>query len=91
MAAVKASGLVLSRPVTFVTSNAKKLEEVRTILGESIPFQSLKLDVPELQGEPEDISREKARLAAIEVGGPVLVEDTCLCFNALKGLPGPYM
>ncbi|XP_052189054.1 inosine triphosphate pyrophosphatase isoform X2 [Diospyros lotus] len=82
------SGLVLSRPVTFVTGNAKKLEEVRAILGQSIPFQSLKLDLPELQGEPEDISKEKARLAAKEVNGPVLVEDTCLCFNALKGLPG---
>ena len=23
--------------------------------------------------------------------GPVLTEDTCLCFNVLKGLPGPYM
>lgn len=44
MAAMKASGLVLSRPVTFVTGNAKKLEEVRAILGQSIPFQSLKLD-----------------------------------------------
>lgn len=21
----------------------------------------------------------------------VMVEDTCLCFNALKGLPGPYI
>lgn len=27
----------------------------------------------------------------IQIGGPVLVEDTCLCFDALKGLPGPYM
>ncbi|XP_027116741.1 inosine triphosphate pyrophosphatase isoform X2 [Coffea arabica] len=84
-------GLVLSRPVTFVTGNAKKLEEVRAILGNSIPFQSLKLDLPELQGEPEDISKEKAKIAAKEVNGPVLVEDTCLCFNALKGLPGPYI
>lgn len=25
-----------------------------------------------------------------KVKGPVLVEDTCLCFNALKGLPGRY-
>ncbi|KAH1229098.1 Inosine triphosphate pyrophosphatase [Glycine max] len=83
-----ARGLVLSRPVTFVTGNAKKLEEVRAILGNSIPFQSLKLDLPELQGEPEDISKEKARMAAVQVNGPVLVEDTCLCFNALKGLPG---
>ncbi|XP_070666854.1 inosine triphosphate pyrophosphatase [Malus domestica] len=93
MAAVGArgSGLVLPKPVTFVTGNAKKLEEVRAILGTSIPFNSLKLDLPELQGEPEDISKEKARLAAIQVNGPVLVEDTCLCFNALKGLPGPYI
>ncbi|KAJ1432368.1 Inosine triphosphate pyrophosphatase [Sesbania bispinosa] len=93
MAAARAaaSGLVLSRPVTFVTGNAKKLEEVRAILGQSTPFQSLKLDLPELQGEPEDISKEKARLAALQVKGPVLVEDTCLCFNALKGLPGPYI
>ncbi|XP_077252536.1 inosine triphosphate pyrophosphatase family protein [Tasmannia lanceolata] len=85
------SGLAVSRPVTFVTGNAKKLEEVRAILGPSIPFQSLKLDLPELQGEPEEISKEKARLAVKEVNGPVLVEDTCLCFNALNGLPGPYI
>ncbi|KAJ6851942.1 inosine triphosphate pyrophosphatase [Iris pallida] len=82
---------VLPRPVTFVTGNAKKLEETMAILGDSIPFQSLKLDLPELQGEPEEISKEKARLAAVEVNGPVLVEDTCLCFNALNGLPGPYI
>ncbi|TXG72513.1 hypothetical protein EZV62_001092 [Acer yangbiense] len=85
MAATRA---VVARPVTFVTGNAKKLEEVKAILGQSVPFQSLKLDLPELQGEPEDISKEKARLAALQVNGPVLVEDTCLCFNALKGLPG---
>ncbi|KAJ8777998.1 hypothetical protein J1605_001150 [Eschrichtius robustus] len=27
----------------------------------------------------------------LQVQGPVLVEDTCLCFNALGGLPGPYI
>ncbi|KAL6643146.1 hypothetical protein ACP70R_021327 [Stipagrostis hirtigluma subsp. patula] len=86
-----AAARVLPKAVTFVTGNAKKLEEVRAILGSSIPFQSLKLDLPELQGEPEDISKEKARMAALQVNGPVLVEDTCLCFNALKGLPGPYI
>ncbi|KAL3634414.1 hypothetical protein CASFOL_021468 [Castilleja foliolosa] len=91
MATAAGGRAVLLQPVTFVTGNAKKLEEVRAILGNSIPFRSLKLDLPELQGEPEEISREKARLAAKEVNGPVLVEDTCLCFNALEGLPGPYM
>ena len=29
--------------------------------------------------------------ALLQVGGPVLTEDTCLCFNALQELPGPYM
>jgi len=77
--------------VTFVTGNAKKLDEVRRIVGDSIPLQSVQLDLPELQGEPEDISKEKARLASQQINGPVLVEDTCLCFNALKGLPGPYI
>ncbi|KAG9137107.1 hypothetical protein Leryth_011926 [Lithospermum erythrorhizon] len=91
MGCAKASMMVFRQPVTFVTGNAKKLEEVRAILGNSIPFQSLQLDLPELQGEPQDISKEKARLAAKQVDGPVLVEDTCLCYNALQGLPGPYI
>jgi inosine triphosphate pyrophosphatase len=61
--------------------------------GEALPFEvaSVRLDLPELQGDPEDIAREKCRLAAREVGGAVMVEDTCLCFNALGGLPGPYI
>lgn len=30
-------------------------------------------------------------LSRYQVKGPVLVEDTSLCFKALKDLPGPYM
>ena len=41
---MSAAARVLPKAVTFVTGNAKKLEEVRAILGSSIPFQSLKLD-----------------------------------------------
>ncbi|XP_017827407.3 inosine triphosphate pyrophosphatase isoform X3 [Callithrix jacchus] len=47
--------------------------------------------VPEYQGEPDEISIQKCQEAARQVQGPVLVEDTCLCFNALGGLPGPYI
>ncbi|XP_035306734.1 inosine triphosphate pyrophosphatase isoform X3 [Cricetulus griseus] len=47
--------------------------------------------VPEYQGEPDEISIQKCKEAARQVQGPVLVEDTCLCFNALGGLPGPYI
>ena len=34
---------------------------------------------------------EEADVWILQVGGPVLTEDTALEFNALKGLPGPYM
>jgi len=79
-------------PLTFVTGNQKKLEEVQQIM-KGLPFTvvSKKVDLPELQGEPEDIALEKCKLAVKEVKGPVIVEDTCLCFNGLKGLPGPYI
>ena len=47
--------------------------------------------MPELQGEPEEVSREKCKLAVAQVKGPVIVEDTSLCYNALGGLPGVYI
>merc|ERR1712039_704979 len=58
-----------------------------------VPFNitSQKIDLPELQGEPEDIAREKCKLAAEAAKGPVFCEDTCLCYHALNGLPGPYI
>mmetsp|Transcript_66584 Transcript_66584/g.130941 ORF Transcript_66584/g.130941 Transcript_66584/m.130941 type:complete len:239 (+) Transcript_66584:23-739(+) len=79
--------------ITFVTGNKKKLEEVIAILGDTLPFNivSQKIDLPELQGEPDEVSSEKCRLAVEKVQGPVLVEDTSLCYNALGGLPGVYI
>ena len=79
--------------VTFVTSNARKLAEARAILGATpaLTLTSRALDLPELQGEPEDVARAKARRAAVVVNGPALVEDTSLCYDALGGLPGVYV
>jgi inosine triphosphate pyrophosphatase len=58
-----------------------------------MPYEltSAKIDLPELQGEPEEVAREKCKIAAKAVNGPVLTEDTSLCFNALGGLPGIYI
>lgn len=83
----------MSAPVVnFITGNANKLLEVRAILEPAgITVQSQKLDLPEIQGTLEEVTREKCRAAADAIGGPVLVEDTCLCFDALNGLPGPYI
>lgn len=39
---------IMSRVLTFVTGNAKKLEEVKAILGKSFPFEVVneKIDLP---------------------------------------------
>uniref|UniRef100_U5EJX5 Inosine triphosphate pyrophosphatase n=1 Tax=Corethrella appendiculata TaxID=1370023 RepID=U5EJX5_9DIPT len=81
------------KKLTFVTGNNRKLEEVKAILGPKFPLDLIarKIDLPELQGEIEEICTKKVQEAAKLVKGPVFVEDTCLCFNALKGLPGPYI
>ncbi|XP_067006826.1 inosine triphosphate pyrophosphatase [Anabrus simplex] len=83
----------MNKQIVFVTGNAKKLEEVIAILGKSFPYelQSRKIDLPEYQGEIDDICRNKCKAAAAIVKGPVIIEDTCLCFNAMGGLPGPYI
>ena len=87
--------------ITFVTGNAKKLEEVRRILGtdtmdgngSGLPYHltNMKVDLPELQGDPVQVSREKCAAAVRKVGSAVIVEDTSLCFNALNGMPGVYI
>jgi len=86
------------KAITFVTGNKNKLMEVQRLLAtssssSSIPFDitNHKLDLPELQGTPEEIARVKCQTAAKELQTAVLTEDTCLCFRALNDLPGPYI
>lgn len=83
-----------SKPkLTFITGNKNKLKEVQQILPDDFPFELVanKLDLPELQGDPKEIAREKCRLAAKDIEGPCFTEDTCLAFDALNGMPGPYI
>ena len=82
-------------PITFITGNKKKLEEFMSIMtgelaqGYSIGYMGL--DLTEIQGDPVSIAKNKVMLAATKVNTPVLTEDVSLCFNAMNGLPGPYM
>ena len=77
---------------TFITGNENKLKEFNDIMSSlGLQFTNKSLSLPEFQGEPEFIAKEKVKLAAIEINGPAIVEDVSLCFNALKGLPGPYI
>ena len=71
----------------FVSSNPGKVREVEAILG--TPVEQLALDLPEIQAlDVADVVRAKARAAFAEAGRPVVVEDTGLFIDALRGLPG---
>lgn len=94
------TGNAMSDTITFVTGNANKLREVTAILcngqteGATVGKYSItnqKIDLDEIQGSIEEVTIHKAKQAAEIVGGPVLVEDTCLGFNAYNNLPGPYI
>lgn len=56
-----------------------------------VQITNVDVDLPEFQGEPEEVATEKCKLAAERLKCPVVTEDTSLCFNALGGLPGPYI
>ncbi|CAG8512536.1 11889_t:CDS:2 [Ambispora gerdemannii] len=79
------------RKLVFVTGNKHKLAEVQAILGTSVNLVDHKLDVTEIQGSTREVSSDKCRRAVKEINRPVITEDTALCFNALNGLPGPYI
>lgn len=85
-----------SKAIKFITGNKNKAIEVEQIIQRILPninVESLKIDdIPELQGEPENIVKEKLAYARKQCPkGVILVEDTSLCFEGLKGLPGPYI
>ena len=79
------------KTITFITGNKNKAIEIEAILDNCLSLVPYKLDLPELQGEPEYIASNKCRHAMLKVNGSVMIEDTSLCFNALGGLPGPYI
>lgn len=49
------------------------------------------IDLPEHQGERDEICKMKAQAAFEIIKGPCIVEDTSLCFNAIGGLPGKWL
>uniref|UniRef100_A0AC35UE22 Inosine triphosphate pyrophosphatase n=1 Tax=Rhabditophanes sp. KR3021 TaxID=114890 RepID=A0AC35UE22_9BILA len=79
--------------ISFVTGNANKLREVNRILSTNPHFEvkAVDFDLPEYQGSPAYIAEHKCMLAVQQADGPVIIEDTCLAFNAYGDLPGPYI
>jgi XTP/dITP diphosphohydrolase len=77
------------KKVTFVTGNPHKLEEAQLALGE-IQVEQERMHLIEIQGESEDIVKHKVLQACKELGKPVFVDDSAVCFEELGGMPGQY-
>lgn len=77
----------MRRQVIFVTSHAKKAEQVSLHL--NYPVRHKKLDLPEIQSlNPIEVVTHKAKEAYKQLKEPVLVEDISVRFDAIGGLPG---
>jgi len=71
--------LICLKKLTFV-SNKGKIDEIEQILG---PLNIVKNSTSDTIDYSEEITRKKCISASWKVDGPVIVEDTNLCLNAL--------
>jgi inosine triphosphate pyrophosphatase len=78
------------KEIFFVTGNENKLKEYQLIF-KNIRLVQYKIDLIEVQGDLEEIVIAKIKLAVDIIKKPCFVDDTSLSFNALNGLPGPYI
>lgn len=63
--------------LNFITGNTNKLAEVQSILRDTVPLRSRSLDLAEIQGTIEDISKDKCRRAADLVCDPHTFGEEC--------------
>jgi non-canonical purine NTP pyrophosphatase (RdgB/HAM1 family) len=74
----------------YVSGNKKKSEYLSHLLG--LPVECHDVDLDEIQTlDINKLVEHKARQAYKLLNKPVLVEDQSLIFNALDGLPGPFI
>ena len=81
--------------IVFATNNQHKLDEIRSILGESIEVLSLKdigcdVDIPETGQTLEENALQKAQYIYDYYHMSVFADDTGLEVEALNGAPGIY-
>lgn len=74
----------------FITGNQNKADYLSEMLG--IDLQHEKLELDEVQSaDPFVVTEHKVRQAYAIIQKPILIQDTSLIFNALNGLPGPFV
>jgi non-canonical purine NTP pyrophosphatase (RdgB/HAM1 family) len=80
----------MSTPITFITGNAGKAEQLSKYLG--IPVDHHKVDLTEIQSlDLSEIISHKAKEAYQQIKGPVIVDDVSLIIHSMGKLPGPFI
>jgi Xanthosine triphosphate pyrophosphatase len=80
------------RRIIFASTNESKFNEIFLYLKtfnieiEFVRFESIEIQSNRL----EDIALQKSEEAYGKIGEPLIVEDTGLFIDSLKGFPGPY-
>jgi inosine triphosphate pyrophosphatase len=73
----------------FITGNPGKFAEVKTLIPE---VEQIDIDLDEIQDlDPQKVIEHKLKQALAEHSGELIVEDTSLYFEGMKGLPGPLI
>lgn len=84
------------KKVYFISSNEGKQREVFEMLGSELEKYNAEivlrdLTTSELQGNGEELIRDKTSQAVSTLNEIVVCEDSALCFHAVGDLPGIYM
>lgn len=75
--------------IFFLTGNMNKFHEAKALIPQ---LQQLDIDLPEIQEiDDKKIIKVKLLEALSRMKGDMVVEDTSLYFECLKGLPGPLI
>ncbi len=75
--------------LSFITGNKNKFAEMRMFFTD---LEQLDIDLPEIQElDPKQIIEAKLKEALKHHKGPMIVEDTSLCLDAMNGLPGTFI
>jgi XTP/dITP diphosphohydrolase len=80
------------RKIIFASTNESKYDEILLHLRNfNIEIEYVRFKTVEIQSNSlEEIALKKSREAYEKIGRPLIVEDTGLFIDSLKGFPGPY-
>ncbi len=77
--------------LAVVTGNPNKAREVAAYFEGVLEVEHVPLDCPEFRDDDVgEIARGKAEFAYRTLARPLIVDDTALSIDALRGFPGPY-